>query len=98
MLSSGFPNLALSAFRTIEKPCLYLQNLVLRSLSSDGLFEDVMYVYQTCRDSGLSSDNYTYPFVIKACAALRDVWFGKMTHCVVLKSGLERIWLCKRRF
>ncbi|KAL0450341.1 UNVERIFIED_CONTAM: Pentatricopeptide repeat-containing protein, mitochondrial [Sesamum latifolium] len=86
----GFPNLALSAFRTIEKPSLYLQNLVLRSLSSDGLFEDVMYFYQTCRDSGLSSDNYSYPFVIKASAALRDVWFGKMMHCVVLKSGFGK--------
>ncbi|KAL0377717.1 UNVERIFIED_CONTAM: Pentatricopeptide repeat-containing protein, mitochondrial [Sesamum radiatum] len=83
----GFPDLALSAFKTIEKPSLYLQNLVLRSLSHDGLFENVMFFYQTCRDSGFSSDNYTYPFVIKACAALYDVWFGKMMHCVVLKSG-----------
>ncbi|KAK4416201.1 Pentatricopeptide repeat-containing protein [Sesamum alatum] len=61
----GFPNLALSAFKTIEKPSLYLQNLVLRSLSYDGLFEDVMFFYRTCRNSGFSSDNYTYPFVLQ---------------------------------
>ncbi|KAL8473183.1 hypothetical protein ACS0TY_030128 [Phlomoides rotata] len=83
----GFPELALSAFRTIEKPSLYLQNLVLRRLCDNGFFEDVIFVYKKCRYSGLSSDNYTYPFVIKACTASRDVWFGNAMHCVVLKTG-----------
>ncbi|KAI3452026.1 hypothetical protein Pfo_008691 [Paulownia fortunei] len=83
----GFPDLALSAFKTIEKPSLYLQNLVLRSLSDIGLFEDVVCVYKKCRNSGSSSDNYTFPFVIKACAALCDVSFGNMMHCVVLRTG-----------
>ncbi|KAH6760303.1 hypothetical protein C2S51_017252 [Perilla frutescens var. frutescens] len=83
----GFPDLALPTFRIIEKPSLYLQNLLLRSLCDNGLFEDVILLYKNCRDSGSISDNYTYPFVIKACAALRDVWFGNMMHCVVLKTG-----------
>lgn len=83
----GFPDLALSAFKTIEKPSLYLQNLVLRSLSDNGLCEDVVFVYKKRQNSGFSSDNYTYPFVIKACAALCDVWFGNNMHCVVLKTG-----------
>lgn len=83
----GFVDLALSAFKTIQKPSLYLHNLVLRSLSDDGLFEDAVLVYQKCRNSGSLSDNYTYPFVIKACAALRDVWSGKMVHCTIFRTG-----------
>lgn len=83
----GFPELTLPAFRIVEKPSLRLQNIVLRSLCDNGLFEDVMFVYNKCRHSGSSSNNYTYPFVIKACAALRDVWFGNMMHCAVLKTG-----------
>ncbi|KAK6128979.1 hypothetical protein DH2020_037286 [Rehmannia glutinosa] len=83
----GFPDLALPAFKTIEKPNLYSQNLLLRSLSDNGLFEDVLFVYKKCRVSGVSSDNYTYPFVLKACAALYDVWFGNMTHGVVFRTG-----------
>ncbi|GER30880.1 pentatricopeptide repeat (PPR) superfamily protein [Striga asiatica] len=83
----GFPDLALLTFKSIEKPNLYTQNLLLRSLSDNGLPEDVFSVYEKCRVSGLYSDNYTYPFVIKACAALRDVWSGNMVHCVVFKNG-----------
>ncbi|KAL7101358.1 hypothetical protein ACP275_08G049700 [Erythranthe tilingii] len=83
----GFPDLALSAFKTIETPSLYLQNLLLRTLSDNGLFEDVVLVYRKCRNSGLSSDNYTYPFVVKACAVLCDVRFGNTVHCSVLRTG-----------
>ncbi|KAG8384387.1 hypothetical protein BUALT_Bualt04G0112800 [Buddleja alternifolia] len=83
----GFPDLALSAFEKIEKQSLYLQNLVLRSLSDNGLFENVILVYRKCRESGFLSDNYTYPFVIKACATLGDFCFGTMMHSVVLRTG-----------
>ncbi|PIN10100.1 hypothetical protein CDL12_17317 [Handroanthus impetiginosus] len=83
----GFPDLALPAFMTIEKPSLHFQNLVLRGLSDNGLFEDVVFVYQKCRSSGFPSDNYTYPFAIKACAALCDVRVGNMMHSVVLRTG-----------
>ncbi|KAL6551720.1 hypothetical protein OROGR_007874 [Orobanche gracilis] len=83
----GDPDLSLSAFKILEKPSLYSQNLLLRRLSDDGLFGDVLLVYKKCRDCRVSSDNYTYPFVLKACAALHDVWFGNMMHGVVLKTG-----------
>ncbi|KAL8044493.1 hypothetical protein ABFX02_08G048600 [Erythranthe guttata] len=83
----GSPDLALSAFKTVETPSLYLQNLLLRTLSDNGLFEDVVLAYRKCRNSGLSSDNYTYPFVVKACAVLCDVRFGNMVHCSVLRTG-----------
>lgn len=83
----GFAYLTLPAFRCIEEPSLCLQNLALRSLCDKRLFEDVIFVYKKCRDSGSPSDNYTFPFVIKACAALRDTWFGNITHCIVLKTG-----------
>ncbi|GFQ05077.1 pentatricopeptide repeat-containing protein at3g09040 mitochondrial [Phtheirospermum japonicum] len=83
----GFPDLSLPAFTSISKPNLHTQNLILRSLSDNGSFENALLVHKKCRNAGVSSDNYTYPFVLKSCAALRDVWFGKMTHCVVLRTG-----------
>ncbi|XP_042029857.1 pentatricopeptide repeat-containing protein At3g16610-like [Salvia splendens] len=83
----GSPDLALQPFRIIQKPSLYLQNLLIRSLCDNGLFEDVILVYKKCRNSGSSSDKYTFPFVIKSCAALRDVWFGSLMHSVTLKNG-----------
>ncbi|XP_057768993.1 pentatricopeptide repeat-containing protein At5g27110-like [Salvia miltiorrhiza] len=83
----GSPDLALPAFRIVQKPSLYSQNLLLRSLCDNGLFEDVVSVYKKSRNSGSPSNNYSFPFVIKACAALRDVWFGSMMYCVALKDG-----------
>ncbi|KAL3646279.1 hypothetical protein CASFOL_011459 [Castilleja foliolosa] len=83
----GFPDLSLIAFKSFSKPNLDTQNLILRSLSDNGSFENVILVYKKCLISGVSSDNYTYPFVLKSCAALHDAWFGKMVHCVVLKTG-----------
>ncbi|KAG6416127.1 hypothetical protein SASPL_123551 [Salvia splendens] len=85
------PDLALQPFRIIQKPSLYLQNLLIRTLCDNGLFEDVILLYKNCRNSGSSSDKYTFPFVIKSCAALRDVWFGSLMHSVTLENGFGEI-------
>ncbi|GFS34244.1 tetratricopeptide repeat (TPR)-like superfamily protein [Actinidia rufa] len=58
-----------------------------RCLCNDGLFEDVLFVYQKCRISGCPSDNFTFPFVIKACSALGAVQIGKGIHCSLLRVG-----------
>ncbi|CAI9758801.1 unnamed protein product [Fraxinus pennsylvanica] len=85
----GFLEIALSTFKIIEKPSLPLQNLLIRSLCDNGLFDYVLFVYQKCRGSGCLSDNYTYPFVLKACSALVNVNFGKMIHSAILRTGFE---------
>ncbi|XP_073119885.1 pentatricopeptide repeat-containing protein At2g33760-like [Henckelia pumila] len=83
----GFPDLALSSFKTVKNPSLSLQNLFLRSLCDNGLFGNVLSVYEMCRNSGSFSDNYTYPFVIKACSALSDTGCGESMHCLVIRDG-----------
>jgi pentatricopeptide repeat protein len=86
----GAPDVALSAFRRIEKPSVVLQNLMVRCLCNCGLYEDVMFLYLSCRASGLPSDDFTFPFVIKACSALNALRIGKEVHCVVLRTGFEK--------
>ncbi|XP_051140736.1 putative pentatricopeptide repeat-containing protein At3g01580 [Andrographis paniculata] len=83
----GCAELCLSAFKTIHRPSLSLQNSLLRNLSSNGLFKDAAVVYHTCRNSGILSDSYTYPFMIKACAGLRDSRLGRTVHGVVIRFG-----------
>ncbi|XP_057482097.1 pentatricopeptide repeat-containing protein At5g39350-like [Actinidia eriantha] len=83
----GAPDFALSVFGRIEKPTGLLQNLIVRCLCNDGLFEDVLFVYQNCQISGCPSDNFTFPFVIKACSALGAVQIGKGIHCSLLRAG-----------
>ncbi|GMY11760.1 pentatricopeptide repeat-containing protein At5g39350-like [Fagus crenata] len=86
----GAPDLALYTFRRIEKPNLVLQNLMVRWLCNNGLYEDVLFLYRSCRASGCPSDDFTFPFVIKACSALDALWTGKEVHCVVLRTGFEK--------
>ncbi|KAE7999609.1 hypothetical protein FH972_004017 [Carpinus fangiana] len=86
----GAPDIAVSAFRRIKKPSVVLQNLMVRCLCNCGLYEDVIFLYLSCRASGLPSDYFTFPFVIKACSALNALRIGKEVHCVVLRTGFEK--------
>ncbi|XP_042483541.1 pentatricopeptide repeat-containing protein At5g39350-like [Macadamia integrifolia] len=83
------PELALSSFQKIEKPSLLLQNILVRCLSNHGLFDDLLSIYIKCQKSGCQADNFTFPFVIKACSGLGDYRTGKGIHCIVLKKGFE---------
>ena len=83
------PDLALSLFRQIEKPSLVLQNFMIRCLCNNCLYKEVLFLYLSCWVSGCPSDDYTFPFVIKACSALNALGTGKEVHCVVLRTGFE---------
>ncbi|GAB2282608.1 hypothetical protein Dimus_017147 [Dionaea muscipula] len=83
----GAPGLALSSFYFSETRNSSLQNLIVRHLCDFGLYEDVLSVYRACSFAGCSSDNYTFPFVLKACSALCEEELGKEIHCVVMRTG-----------
>ncbi|URE26071.1 PPR repeat, partial [Musa troglodytarum] len=84
------PLLALSVFETAENPTLYVQNLVIRCLSHHGFYSDLLRLYSRSQYSSrhrIGSDEFTFPFVIKACSAVSGFRAGKEVHCVVLRSG-----------
>ncbi|XP_074308774.1 pentatricopeptide repeat-containing protein At3g16610-like [Silene latifolia] len=85
----GTPDFALSVFYASENRSLLLQNLVIKHLCKLGLYQDVISVYKTCINSGCSSGDYTFPFVIKACAGLCDFRLGREIHCCVLRTGYD---------
>ncbi|PRQ47978.1 putative tetratricopeptide-like helical domain-containing protein [Rosa chinensis] len=86
----GASHLALSTFQQIKRPSLGLQNLLIRCLCNHGLYQDLFYVYMKSRLSGCPSDDFTFPFVIKACAALGAVKIGREVHGVVFRTGFEQ--------
>ncbi|RRT76564.1 hypothetical protein B296_00015867 [Ensete ventricosum] len=84
------PLLALSVFEAAENPTLYVHNLVIRGLSHHGFHSDLLRLYSRSQHSSrhrLGSDEFTFPFVIKACSAVSGFRAGKAVHCVVLRSG-----------
>ena len=86
----GSSHLALSLFQRIQRPSLGLQNLVIRYLSNHGLYHELLYVYLHSGASGCPSDDFTFPFVIKACAALAAIRTGEEVHGVVIRTGFEQ--------
>ncbi|KAI3747915.1 hypothetical protein L6452_10650 [Arctium lappa] len=85
----GDPQSALSTLSRIN-PTLFLQNLTIRCLHDHELYQHVLAVYKFCQSSNCSSDNFTFPFVIKACSALNAIRNGKEIHCVILRTGFDQ--------
>ncbi|MQL71246.1 hypothetical protein Taro_003551 [Colocasia esculenta] len=84
---------AVSVYGKVVRPTLYLQNLVLRCLADHGSYEQLLSLFRQshhrvpgcCR-----SNHFTFPLVLKACAALSLHWAGREVHCAVLRTGCER--------
>ncbi|CAN0864132.1 Pentatricopeptide repeat-containing protein At1g11290, chloroplastic [Linum grandiflorum] len=84
---SNAPHLALAAFTVFNKQTVSLQNLMLRGLADNYLYEDVLSVYRNSRPSGCPSDDFTFPVVIKACSVSGAFRSGEQLHGLVLRSG-----------
>ncbi|KAJ6804878.1 pentatricopeptide repeat-containing protein-like [Iris pallida] len=93
-LSFGLLQPAVSTYHSLhEPPPLPLQNSVIRCLSNHGHHAALLSLYSRSQRPGGSrrSDNYTYPFVLKACAALPGLLrAGKEVHCAVFRTGHAR--------
>ncbi|KAJ7946622.1 Pentatricopeptide repeat [Quillaja saponaria] len=51
--------------------------------------EKTIGTYFRMHSSGLKGDNFTYPFVLKACADFSSSWIGKCVHGQSLRNGLQ---------
>ncbi|XP_068641265.1 pentatricopeptide repeat-containing protein At3g16610-like [Aristolochia californica] len=78
---------ALAFVQTVKEPTLCLQNLLIRHVLDQGMYEDVLSLYRKLQNLYCGSDNYTYPSVIKACTFLSASQTGKEIHCHILRNG-----------
>ncbi|KAI3499172.1 hypothetical protein L1887_34965 [Cichorium endivia] len=44
-------------------------------------------IYVKMKRNGINCDNYTYPYVLKACKMIRGLWEGRQVHGEVVKVG-----------
>ncbi|KAL5199575.1 hypothetical protein ABZP36_020778 [Zizania latifolia] len=68
-----------------RRPEVYCLNIVVRCFSDYGFHEKLLGLYR--KVLGFGSNKYTFPPVIKACAAVSCVRLGKEVHCKVLRTG-----------
>ncbi|XP_072992600.1 pentatricopeptide repeat-containing protein At2g01510, mitochondrial [Typha latifolia] len=86
--SSGHLAYARDLFDGMHKPRAFLWNTLLRAYVKNQRPDDTISLYHRMRCLGIRPDNFTFPFVLRACADLIDVYLGMAVHAVLLRVGL----------
>ncbi|PIA42417.1 hypothetical protein AQUCO_02000102v1 [Aquilegia coerulea] len=76
-------------FSTFQSYDLFLYNVMIQCFTSNAVYDNPIFHYRQMREFGIKPDNYTYPFVLKACGHLRDIGLGKVIHKDVIVFGYE---------
>ncbi|KAJ7963021.1 Pentatricopeptide repeat-containing protein [Quillaja saponaria] len=76
-------------FDRIPKRNLFLWNVLIRGYAWNGPYEIAISLYYQMLEYGLVPDNFTYPFVLKACSALSAIGAGRDIHENVKRTGWE---------
>ncbi|KAL4644156.1 hypothetical protein ACB092_02G143600 [Castanea dentata] len=81
---------AYKLFSWTHQPNLFMWNTIIRGYSiNDSSSLKAIALYKDMHLSGISSNSFTFGFVLKACCNLPRLEEGKMLHSQVLKMGLD---------
>ncbi|XVF54982.1 hypothetical protein PTKIN_Ptkin05aG0224300 [Pterospermum kingtungense] len=93
-LKASFPfrqtNYTCLIFHQSNQPNIFLWNSMIRGLVSYDSFHLATQFYASMRLQGFVPNNFTFPFVLKACARLLDLQLGLRIHSLVVKLGFDR--------
>lgn len=64
-------------------------NILISSYVRKGYFEEAIFAYKQMCQKGIRPDGFTYPSVLKACAELSDLDFGKWVHLSIKAGSLD---------
>eukprot|EP01018_Ginkgo_biloba_P003630 Gb_16328 [translate_table: standard] len=76
-------------FDKIHKRNVFLWNMMVRGYAGNGFYEETLKLYYQMQRVGMQPDNFTFPFVVKACAGLSTLREGKAIHYHIVRTGLE---------
>ncbi|KAM0862817.1 hypothetical protein ACQ4PT_045011 [Festuca glaucescens] len=82
-------------FDGMPKRNVFLWNVLIRAYAREGPQEAAVKLYCGMAEHGVEPDNFTYPLVLKACAALLDLKTGREVHERVLSARWgEDVFVC----
>ncbi|XP_059647433.1 pentatricopeptide repeat-containing protein At4g35130, chloroplastic [Cornus florida] len=94
-VNSGSMDDALYLFENMSKCDPFVWNVVIRGLTDNGFFQEAIDFYYRMQFEGVRADNFTYPFVIKACAGTFSLVEGQKVHSKVIKMGFDSdLYVC----
>ncbi|OVA14833.1 Pentatricopeptide repeat [Macleaya cordata] len=83
-------NYARSIFAKLEfPPNIFMWNSMIRGYAHSPNPKEAIFLYTQMLDGGFSPNNYTFPFVFKACTQLMDLNLGLGFHGALIKRGFE---------
>ncbi|KAF3454170.1 hypothetical protein FNV43_RR04617 [Rhamnella rubrinervis] len=68
---------------------VFLWNVMIRGFVDLGFYDRAIFTYKQMLELGISPDNYTFPFVIKACGCVCDFELGVKLHQHVVEHGYD---------
>ncbi|TKY68176.1 putative pentatricopeptide repeat-containing protein [Spatholobus suberectus] len=87
-LRFGATRYATVVFTQTPHPDIFLYNTIIRGLVSNDTFRDAVSLFASMRQRGFVPDNFTFPFVLKACARLSHFFrVGLNLHSLIVKTG-----------
>ncbi|QCE15046.1 structure-specific endonuclease subunit SLX1 [Vigna unguiculata] len=81
--------LARHVFDQIPNPNVVLWNMMIRAYAWTGPFHQSIHLYHRMLQLGVRPNNFTFPFLLKACSALQAIELGRQIHDHVLTLGLQ---------
>ncbi|XP_057964445.1 pentatricopeptide repeat-containing protein At3g12770-like [Malania oleifera] len=78
-----------AVFCTSSSSDPFLWNAMIQAFSDNAHYDRCLSLYRRMRDSGVPPDNFTFPFVLKACSFFRAFPFGIQVHGDVVSFGCE---------
>nr|DAD33455.1 TPA_asm: hypothetical protein HUJ06_012306 [Nelumbo nucifera] len=85
--ASGTMDYATRLFNYVEEPDTVLCNSMLRGYTRNGLFELALLFYVQLLGKGFKPDHFTFPCVLKACAAMLGTSLGSQIHASLMKNA-----------
>ncbi|KAF8412521.1 hypothetical protein HHK36_000489 [Tetracentron sinense] len=70
-------------------PNTFMWNSMIRGYAHSPIPREAIFFYHQMLEKGFSPNNYTYPFVLKACTQLMDLNLGLGIHGTIIKRGFE---------
>lgn len=88
-VDSGSLENAVYLFENMPRSDAYTWNVLIRGFVDNGLFREAIDLYHRMTCEGIGADNYTFPFVVKACGGLLSLMEGEKVHAKLFKVGLD---------
>ncbi|KAL5742424.1 hypothetical protein ACOSP7_029156 [Xanthoceras sorbifolium] len=85
----GDTNYTSLIFTQTREPNMFLWNTMIRGFVSNDCFQRAVDFYHFMRADGFLPNNFTFPFVLKACARQLDFQLGVRLHTIIVKAGFD---------